>query len=981
MTLLQQLSCVLPLLLLGASAAAHGATPTSFIDIRRTEKQGGSSSSSSGYRNTYLFRIEATVSDFAPHPPKAPEAATRVAMSEWHDESNVVNIEEIKYNDKESNTLHAHGSNKGAKVTHPAHQLTLSPDTDYYLCKEAKGLADYKDGSKNSNIFDAYGTPITNEFPLNKYLLVPRGHCTFEAKARSAQRLGAKGIIIYNTMESRYKLIDPNKGSDSNSYSYSDVYDRPKNVPQWDNTIWPRNRIDYECGTSPAGNKGEYHPHKAGIRAEISVNELDFDPAPYDANKNDDKLTGTIVDGSLCAEYVGDDTTFVQRCPSERCLLTGRNATDDGSKLEACCAWDTPVAMNGDGDDDGDSVPQHREERIVIPTLFVTMKYGDELIELVRSAELNDNSAEMEYISIVPYERWSPDVHYATIFLWIFASVTVWLACYLSSKEFRSSWKKISLAVNEGVLVFDRSARNSNAPAEEGRERAETEDTVELADDLGDLVVDGAVENDLRLEMTTIGQSDNDNGDADADAGDDANDATPKTDEDSNEDGFVGSPINNGEQATSEDQASNNGSDENAQNDATSLDQGAERQPHTVNLQSNSTTAAVHMKEVQAYHYILLLVALCVALFIMWFFGLYNIVTILFGIGGAHLLARYIFRPLTEKVASKCLGKDASEKLESVAFLKYKWIDIGSLSYGYAFAIAWIVLGFTYVQPLSNTYYWLLQDVMGVLYCIFFLTSFQMNSAMIPVITMLLVFAYTVFYAILARDKLLGSSILVDITRGASVGVVADYCDNYHWDPACIGSQSPLPLLLVLPMSRDFRGVFAMMGLGEILVPGLLISFAARYDAARMLVKKCARSSRNASSAASDVEFGSMPSQVDSDTKETQVHYYLGRVKKALFKGYFGPLVISYTLALLAAYLVDWMTGVTQATLLYIVPTCLGTTALVGIIRRELSELWVGPRVLMKANRMVAVADKIPALRSEAATEANNNLAETTSVA
>ncbi|KAK1747676.1 signal peptide peptidase-like protein [Skeletonema marinoi] len=723
----------------------------------------------------------------------------------------------------ESNTLHAHGSNKGAKVTHPAHQLTLSPDTDYYLCKEAKGLADYKDGSKNSNIFDAYGTPITNDFPLNKYLLVPRGHCTFEAKARSAQRLGAKGIIVYNTLESRYKLIDPNKGTDSNSYSYSDVYDRPKNVPQWDNTIWPRNRIDYECGTSPAGNKGEYHPHKAGIRAEISVNELDFDPAPYDANKNDDKLTGTIVDGSLCAEYVGDDTTFVQRCPSERCLLTGRNATDDGSKLEACCAWDTPVVMNGDGDDDGDS-------------------YGDELMELVRSAELNDNSAEMEYISIVPYERWSPDVHYATIFLWIFASVTVWLACYQSSKEFRSSWKKISLAVNEGVLVFDRSARNSNAPAEEGRERAETEDTVD----------------------------DNGNGD-DTDAGDDANDATPKTDEDSNEDGFVGSPINNGEQATSEDQASNNGSNENAQNDSTSLDQGAERQPHTVNLQSNSTTAAVHMKE--------------------------------------------------------CLGKDASEKLDSVAFLKYKWIDIGSLSYGYAFAIAWIVLGFTYVQPLSNIYYWMLQDVMGVLYCIFFLTAFQMNSAMIPVITMLLVFAYTVFYAILARDKLLGSSILWTLQEVLAL------------------ASSQITVIIPLGPSLDFRGVFAMMGLGEILVPGLLISFAARYDAARMLVKKCARSSRNASSAASDVEFGSMPSQVDSDTKETQVHYYLGRVKKALFKGYFGPLVISYTLALLAAYLVDWMTGVTQATL------------------------------------MVAVADKIPALRSEAATEANNNLAETTSVA
>ena len=969
MTIFFPLSSLLSLLaLLGG---AHGATPTTFIDIRRTEKQGSSSS----YRNTYLFRIEATVSDFAPRPPKAPEAATRVPMSEWHDESNVVNIEEIKYNDKETNTLHAHGSNKGSKVTHPAHQLTLSPDTDHYLCKEAKGQANYKDGSKTGNIFDAYGTPITNDFPINKYLLVPRGHCTFEAKARSAQRLGAKGIIIYNTLESRYKLIDPEKGSDSNSLW--GVYEAPKNVPQWGNTIWPRNRIDYECGTSPAGNKGEYHPHKAGVRAEISVNKLDFDPAPYDAQKNDARLTGTIVDGSLCAEYFDDDATFVQRCPSERCLLTGKNATDDGSKLEACCAWDTPVVMNGDGDDDGDSVPQHHEERIVIPTLFVTMKYGDELMELVSDTEMNDNSAELEYISIVPYERWHPDVHFATIFMWIFASATVWLACYKSSKEFRSSWKKISSAVNEGVLVFDRSARNSNAPAEEGRERAETEDTVELADDLGDLVLDGAVENDLRLEMTSMGQTDNSN---DNDNGD-ADDSTPKPEESSEDDFVGGNPSNTGEGTSNSDQTDRNESDENVQNGTTSLDQGAQHQPHTVNLQSNSTSAAVHMKQLQAYHYILLLAAICVALFVMWFFGLYNIITILFGIGGAHLMTRYIFRPLTEKVASKFLGKDVSEKLESTAFLKYKWIDVGSLTYGYAFAIAWIVLAFSYVQPLDNTYYWLLQDVMCVLYCIYFLTAVEMNSVMIPVITMLLVFAYTVFYAIFSGNKLLGSSILVDITRGASVGAVADYCDNYHWDPACIGFQSPLPLLLVLPMSRDFRGNFALVGLGEILIPGLLISFAARYDGARMLVKKCAQTSRNASSGASDVEFGSMPSQVDSNTKETKLHYYLGRVNKALFKGYFGPLVISYALALLAAYLVDWLTGVTQATLLYLVPTCLGTTALVGIFRRELSELWLGPRVLMKANRMVAVADKIPELRSAAATEANNNLAETTSVA
>lgn len=893
----------------------------------------------------------------------APESATRVPMSEWHDESSLVNIGEINTNDKNSEALNAHGSNKQLKITHPAHQLTLSPANDEFLCKEAKGQADYSDGTKTGNIFDTYGTLITNDFPMDKYLLVPRGHCTFEAKARSAQRLGARGIIIYNTLDSRYTLKDTKKGTDQNVDMFG--YYEPHMIPDWGNTVWPRNRLDYECGEVMAD--GKYHPKKAGIRAEIDLSELDFDPSPYDAEKNDAKLTGTSIDGSLCAAFVGDDTLFVKRCPSRRCLLTGKNATVDGSKLEACCAWDTPVKMNGDGDDDGDSVPQEKEEKIVIPTLFVTMESGDQLLELVSDAEMGDDSAVAEYISIVPYARWHPSVHFAKFFLWIIASVTLWFACYASSKEYRSSWKKIALALNEGVLMFNRSASNSNAPAEatEGRERAETEDTVELADDLGDLVVDGAVEDDLHLEteMTTMEQE--------SDKEDDGNNAPAVEESDSNEGDFVGGNSSNAASSADAEQA--NGEQDNG--DQNGLDQGAQRQPHSVNLQSNSTTAALHRKEIQAYHYILLIVAILVCLFILWFFGLYNIVTLVFGIGGAHLMASYIFRPLTEMAVSKCFGKDASENLDKTAFnnpFNFKWIDIGSWAYGYAFAIAWIVVGFSYVQPLNNTYYWIMQDVMCVLYCIYFLTKLELNSAMIPVVTMLMVFVYTIFYAILARDRLLGSSILVDITRNAGTGMWADYCDNYHWDPACLGSQSPLPLLIALPLPRDFRGGFAMIGLGEIIVPGLLISFAARYDAARMLVKKCSRTSRSVNTP---------PQEFDSDQQVTKVHYYLGRVKKALFKGYFGPLIITYTLTLLAAYLVEYMTGVAQATLLYLVPACLGITGFIGSLRRELSELWIGPRILTKANRMVAVAEKIPEYRSEAAVEANNNLADTTSVA
>lgn len=39
-----------------------------------------------------------------------------------------------------------------------------------------------------------------------------------------------------------------------------------------------------------------------------------------------------------------------------------------------------------------------------------------------------------------------------------------------------------------------------------------------------------------------------------------------------------------------------------------------------------------------------------------------------------------------------------------------------------------------------------------------------------------------------------------------------------------------LPMLLELPRLWDYTGGYAMLGLGDIVIPGLLLSFAHRYD-------------------------------------------------------------------------------------------------------------------------------------------------------
>ena len=181
-----------------------------------------------------------------------------------------------------------------------------------------------------------------------------------------------------------------------------------------------------------------------------------------------------------------------------------------------------------------------------------------------------------------------------------------------------------------------------------------------------------------------------------------------------------------------------------------------------------------------------------------------------------------------------------------------------------------------------------------------------------------------------------------------------------------------------IPWFNDFHGGFSMLGLGDIILPGLLISFAARLDAAKKLVRKCA------SISSVRVEEEEAPGETnDSDDGGgvvSRCRYRLGRARKALFSGYYKPLVIAYAIGLLVTYFSVLMTKTSQPAMLYVVPACLGTLFFLGWRRRELSELWMGPKIMNKADKMVRVARKIPDARAAAAMEARDSLAETSSV-
>lgn len=545
--------------------------------------------------------------------------------------------------------------------------------------------------------------------------------------------------------------------------------------------------------------------------------------------------------------------------------------------------------------------------------------------------------------------------------------------------------------MNEGVLVFQRSATNANAT---GRERAETEDTVDLAD-----------ENDLQLspELEMTEQQQQNGGTSNGvQNGETAPTDTPETDNQftisspnasfdaDDADDFVGNgsaPATNGGSDSSFAPVGAPRTDESAASNATT-NNSTQQPQRVVNLQSSSVTAAMQTMDLNSYHAVLFVVFASAFLFILFFFDLYKIVRVIYGLVGSYAMIQVMIYPFMNLLSSKYLKENMSKKLQSTAFgdlpgcrgVYFKWIDVLSSVIGWTLGIAWIAVGFSTVQPMNNFYYWFLQDVIGVCVCVLVLSLIHINTIMVATILLVCVFIYDLFYVFIS-PYFFGNSIMVEVARGGSSDPTL--CEKYPDDSRCRGALAPLPMLLAMPWFNDFRGGFSMIGLGDIILPGLLISFAARYDASKELVRKCNQTSRirsgenTAHEGTTSFEMQGEASNESSGSGGGRYHYHLGRVLKALFHGYFGPLMISYGVGLFIAYAMVWTMNQPQPALLYLVPCCLGTMLFLGWRKRELSELWNGPKIMKKGNRMVAISTRIPEARVAAQEEAN--VAETTS--
>lgn len=337
--------------------------------------------------------------------------------------------------------------------------------------------------------------------------------------------------------------------------------------------------------------------------------------------------------------------------------------------------------------------------------------------------------------------------------------------------------------------------------------------------------------------------------------------------------------------------------------------------------------------ELTMVHAVFFVVFSSASLLILFFFKIYSVVKIFYAIGCSGAMSQVMIRPLFS-VISLYLNWNCHKTLFHTNFLdlgRVSRLDFASTFSGYAIGLTWISLAFTHNNPGDIAFFWITQNIMGISICIIFLSTIRLNSLKVASVLLLAAFFYDIFMVFITPYIFSGKSVMITVaTSGGPPKADPTWCEKYPDDKDCSGGD-PLPMLLTVPRLFDYQGGASMLGLGDIVLPGLLMSFAARLDDAKKLISY----------------LNSSVSSAVAGSTETGGTCFCS-------KGYFAPIVVAYAIGLLMANAAVYLMQMGQPALLYLVPMCLGTTMFIGWRKGELSDLWNGSKILRAADDIVS---------------------------
>uniref|UniRef100_A0A8D0L827 Signal peptide peptidase like 2A n=1 Tax=Sphenodon punctatus TaxID=8508 RepID=A0A8D0L827_SPHPU len=225
----------------------------------------------------------------------------------------------------------------------------------------------------------------------------------------------------------------------------------------------------------------------------------------------------------------------------------------------------------------------------------------------------------------------------------------------------------------------------------------------------------------------------------------------------------------------------------------------------------------------------------------------------------------------------------------------------------------------------EDRFAWILQDILGVAFCLNFIKTLKMPNFKSCVILLGLLLLYDVFFVFITPFFTKnGESIMVEVAAGP-FGNSEKSDGNLVEVPAERSApHEKLPVVVRVPR-LEFSVLtlcakpFSLLGFGDIIVPGLLVAYCRRFD-----------------------------------------------VQTSLSSIYYVSCTIAYAVGMVLTFVVLALTKMGQPALLYLVPCTLVTSSLVAWKRKEMKKFWKGNnyQVLESSRKPLLQDDGSPGLYS-----------------
>lgn len=358
--------------------------------------------------------------------------------------------------------------------------------------------------------------------------------------------------------------------------------------------------------------------------------------------------------------------------------------------------------------------------------------------------------------------------------------------------------------------------------------------------------------------------------------------------------------------------------------------------------------------DLSIYHALGFLVFASGFLLLLFYVNMVLVVIVFFAIGSVSCTFHVLWEPLFNRI-----GGLASRYYPMKNWM-WQWEGIiepaaWSISDLFALLVSIGVAVFWFLTRHEN-YSWVLQDLFGVCLCLMFLRTIRLPNVKIATLLLVLVFCYDVFMVFISPYIFKQSVMIKVATSGTSSNSGTAFCLRYPTDSSHDCVSESMPILLRMPKVLDWRDSTTMLGLGDIVLPGLLLVLCARFDYAtrgRIFGKVnhpllariqsfrpgmsggTARATAPTLGVTEDVDAVSVPTGNSPELRSDAVHHSR--------RGILCMLLWGYAIGLFLANMVVSLTGDGQPALMYLVPCTLGLLSIIAWRRGIWGKLWNGP--------------------------------------